>query len=160
MKRLIVGPLKTAHISTLIIIHTLDECKNKEPASTILSIFSRYVGQIPRVKLFITGQPEPRICSGFHLAALRPITEVLKLHDIKHPLVDIDIKLFFRTYLTEIAKNRSHHDFTEDWPISSNIDILCERAAGLFIYASMVVKFVASSYHQPPNRLAIIISLP
>jgi hypothetical protein len=160
MERLIVGPLKATHISTLIIIDALDECKDEEPASAVLSILSRYVEQIPHVKFFITGRPEPRIRSGFRLAALRPITEVLKLHDVKRPLVDIDIKLFLRTRLTDIARNQGHCDITEGWPLSSDIDILCEKAAGLFIYASTVVKFVASRYHQPPKRLNLLVSLP
>ena len=160
MEKLIVGPLEFTHISTLIIIDALDECKDEEPASAILSILSRYVDQIPFVKFFITGRPEPRIRSGFRLATLRPITEVLKLHYVERPLVDIDIKLFFRTRLTDVAKNRSHCNVSEDWPLTSDIDVLCEKAAGLFIYASTAVKFVASQHHQPPQRLALLASLP
>jgi len=160
MDKLIVGPLKTTQTPTLIIIDALDECKDEEPASAILSILSRYVDQIPHVKFFITGRPEPRIRSGFRLEALRPITEVFKLHDVERPLVDVDIKLFFRTRLTETAKNRSHCNVTEGWPLSSDIDILCEKAAGLFIYASTVIKFVASRHYQPSKRLATLISLP
>jgi len=62
--------------------------------------------------------------------------------------------------LTEIAKNRSHCDVMEDWPLPSDINILSGKAAGLFIYASTAVKFVASSHHEPPKRLALLISLP
>jgi len=160
MEKLLVGPLKTIRTPTLIIIDALDECKDEEPASAILSVLSCYVDQVPNIKFFITGRPEPRIRSGFRLAALRPITEVLKLHDVERPLVDIDIKLFFRTRLTEIAKVWSHLDVTEEWPLSSDINILCEKAAGLFIYASTAIKFVASPHHQPPKRLALLISLP
>jgi hypothetical protein len=79
----------------VIIIDALDECEDEEPASAILSILSRYVDQIPDVKFFITGRPEPRIRSGFRLAALRPITEVFKLHEVERSSVDGDIKLFF-----------------------------------------------------------------
>jgi len=160
MERLIVGPLKVTHISTLIIIDALDECKDEEPASALLSILSRYVEEIPHIKFFITGRPEPRIRSGFRLAALRPITEMLKLHDVKRPLVDVDIKLYLRTRLAEIARNRTHLGATKDWPLSSDIDILCEKAEGLFIYASTAVKFVASRHHQHPERLNILVSLP
>ena len=70
MEKLIVEPLKAANIPTLIIIDALDECKDEEPASAILSILSRYVDQIPNVKFFITGRPEPRIRSGFRLKSL------------------------------------------------------------------------------------------
>ena len=159
MEKLIVGPLKTTHDPTLIIIDALDECKDEEPASAILSILSRYVEQIPHVKFFITGRPEPRIRSGFRLPALRPITEVFKLHDIERLSVDADIKLFLRTRLAEIAKNRSDCDFPGGWPRLSHIDILCEKVGGLFIYASTAVKFVASPLHLPPERLVLLVSL-
>jgi hypothetical protein len=160
MEKLLVGPLKATKTSTLIIIDALDECKDEEPASAMLSILSRYVDQIPSIKFFITGRPEARIRSGFRLAALRPITEVLKLHEVERSLVDVDIKLFFRTRLAEVARNWSHCGVTEGWPLSSDVDILCEKADGLFIYASTAVKFVASRHHQPTKRLTILVSLP
>jgi len=160
MEKIIVGPLKTTHIKTLIIVDALDECKDKEPASAILSVLSRYVAKIPKVKFFITGRPEPRIRSGFRLRSLQPITEVLRLHDVERSLVDSDIKLFLRTGLAYIAETRSDCDLTEDWPSPHEIDILCKKAAGLFIYASTVIKFVASRYHTPTTRLSLITSLP
>jgi len=160
MEKLIVRPLKVTSISTLLIIDALDECKDKEPASAILSILSRYVDQMPNVKFFITGRPEPRIRSGFRLESLAPITEVLKLHEVKPEAVDRDIELLFRTRLTDLAKNRSDLDLTEDWPSQSDVKILCQKAAGFFIYASTVVKFVASEIDPPTERLSLITSLP
>ena len=160
MEKVIVGPLRATHIRTLIIIDALDECKDEEPASAILSVLSRYVDQIPQVKFFITGRPEPRIRSGFRLKPLRPITEVLKLHDVEPSLVDGDIKLLFRTQLTDIAEDRSDCDLAEDWPSSNDIEVLCKKAAGLFIYASTVIKFIRSGHHTPNERLALITSLP
>ena len=159
MEKLIVHPLKTTHIPTLIIIDALDECKDEEPASAILSILSCFVDQIPNVKFFITGQPEPCIHSGFRLAALQPITEVLKLHDVQCSSVDADIKLFFNTHLTNIAKYQSHGNLKEEWPSASDISVLCEKAGGLFIYASTVVKFVSSQNHHPAGRLTLLVSL-
>ena len=160
MEKLLVGPLKATHTTTLIIIDALDECKDEEPASAILSILSRYMDQIPTVKFFITGRPEPRIHSGFRLESLAPITEVLKLHEVKPDIVDRDIELFFRTQLTSLAKNRSDFDLTEDWPSPSDIEALCKKAAGFFIYASTVVKFVASEADSSSERLSLITSLP
>jgi len=160
MEWLLVGPLKATRIPTLIIIDALDECKDEEPASAILSILSRYMDAIPEVKFFITGRPEPRIRSGFRLASLVQTTEVLKLHEVKPEVVDSDIKLFFQTELTNIAKQRSDYDLTEDWPSPSEIMILCKKAAGYFIYASTVVKFVASPHYSPSEQLNQIITLP
>ena len=160
MEKLLVGPLKTTQITTLIIVDALDECKDKEPASAILSILSRYVDQIPTVKFFITGRPEPRIRSGFRLKTLAPITDVLKLHEVKPEVVDSDIELFLGTQLTSLVENRSDPDLTEDWPNPSDIKVLCEKAAGFFIYASTAVKFIASEAGLPSERLSLITSLP
>ena len=160
LEALIVDPFTTTQIPTLIIIDALDECKDEEPASAILSVLARYTDRIPRVKFFITGRPEPRIRSGFRLKLLRPITEVLRLHDVERSSVDGDIKLLFETQLGDIVKNRSDCDLTESWPSSYDINILCRKAAGLFIYASTVIKFIASPYHLPPEWLTLIISLP
>jgi len=160
MEKIIVGPLKATQIRTLIIIDALDECKDEEPASAILSVLSRSVDEIPNVKFFIAGRPEPRIRSGFRLKSLRPITEVLRLHDVERSSVDRDIKLFFKTQLADIAKTRSDCNFIQDWPNPSDINILCKKAAGFFIYASMVVKFVAFKNRTPAEQLDRIISLP
>ena len=160
MEKLIVGPLQAMKRPTLIIIDALDECKDEEPASALLSVLSRYVDKIPLVKFFITGRPEPRIRSGFRLKLLQPHTDVLRLHDIKPSLVDSDIRLFLKTQLTNIIGDRSDCNLTEDWPSQQDVDILCKKAGGFFIYASTVVKFVASQHHPPDERLALLISLP
>jgi len=160
MEKLVVNPLKASCIPTLIIIDALDECKDDEPASAILSILSRYVNEIPSVKFFITGRPEPRIRSGFRLESLLPITEVLKLHEVKPETVDSDIKLFFQIRLTELARERSDCDLGEDWPSPSEIGILSKKAAGFFIYASTVVKFIMSKSRIPTQQLTLIASLP
>jgi len=160
MERLIVGPFKTTRIRTLIIIDALDECKDPNPESAILFVLSKHVDQIPNVKFFITGRPEAQIRCGFRLPALKPITTVFKLHEVERSLVDHDIKLFFRTQLSNLLKNRSDCDLTQCWPSSSEIDVLCEKAAGFFIYASTVVKFVTSKNHMPTEQLNQITSLP
>ena len=160
MEKLIVGPLRKTGTRTLIVIDALDECQDKEPASALLSILSRYVDKIPSVKFFITGRPEPRIRSGFRLELLRPHTDVLRLHDVERCSVDSDITLFLKTRLSDITRNRSNCELAEDWPNLQDIDVICKKAAGFFIYASTVVKFIASEYYPPDERLALIISLP
>jgi len=123
-------------------------------------VLSCYSDEIPQVKFFITGCPEPWIHSGFQLELPQPITEVLRLHDVEHSLVNSDIRLFLRTLVSNIAKTQSNCNFTEDWPSPNDIDILCKKAAGLFIYASTLVKFIKSKYYSPTERLAFITSLP
>ena len=157
-EKVVIRPFAATKIPTLIIIDALDECKDKEPVSALLSVLSRHVHEIPEVKFFITARPEPPIREGFRLESLSPITDVLKLHGVKRSWVDEDIKLYLRTYLTKIRKTRGDcHEFPEEWPTSYDIDILCKIAGGLFIYASTVAKFVASEYHLPTRRLDLIL---
>jgi len=149
MERVIVDPLKATPIRTLIVIDALDECKDEEPASAILSVLSRNVDQIPQMKFFITGCPEPRIRSGFRLESLQPITKVLRLHDIEHSSVDSDIRSFFRTHLSHIAKTQSDFSFVEDWPGQYNIDILC----GMQLDFSFMLQQLSSLFHPPITHL-------
>ena len=114
VEKLIVGPLRSTSIPTLIIIDALDECKDEGPASAILSVLSRYIPDIPTIKFFITGRPEARIRSGFWLKSLLPITEVLKLHEVKPEVVDNDIKLFFQSQLADLTENRGDCDSIGD----------------------------------------------
>ena len=155
LEKVIVRPFKETQIPTLIIIDALDECKDKEPASALLSVLSHHRHEFPMVTFFITARPEPPIREGFRLESLRPV--VLKLHDVKRSLVDEDIKLYLRTYLTNIRKTRRDCEFPEQWPTLYNIDTLCKMAGGLFIYAATAVKFVASGHHLPMKRLDLIL---
>ena len=85
---------------------------------------------------------------------------MLRLHDVKRSWVDSDIKLFFKTQLTDIAKTRSDCDFSRDWPSPFDINILCKKAAGFFIYASTVVKFISFKNRPPTEQLDRIIHPP
>ena len=156
MGKLIVEPLRSAGISTVIVIDALDECTDDEPQSAILSVMGRLVREIPRVKFFVTGRPEPRIKSGFRLALLKPLTEIFILHDVQSHLINNDIKLFLKHELSELARRRD----LEGWPNDSHIDLLCRRAAGLFVYAVATIKFLDSRFDFPDRQLETIISFP
>jgi hypothetical protein len=160
MEKLIVGPFQVTEIHTLIVIDALDECQDQEPASALLSVLSRFVDKLPLVKFFITGRPEIRIHSGFRLKSLQPHTEVFKLHEVEPSSVDNDIKLYLEAQFSEIADNRSDCSFGEGWPGSDNINVLCKKAAGFFIYAATVIKFLTSLHHSPDERLTLIVSPP
>lgn len=62
----------------VIVINALDECKDNEPLSAILSVLGQFVDQIPEVKFPITGRPELQIKMGFCLPLLEDATDVLE----------------------------------------------------------------------------------
>jgi len=146
MDKLIVRPLKEAAISTMIVIDALDECKDDEFDSAILSVLGRLVSEIPKVKFFLTGRPDPRIKKGFRLPLLAKATDVFFLHDVESGLVDSDIRLFLKQNLLEI---------TDSWPTEEQLDLLCERAGGLFVYAVATVKFIQNG--SPEERLDLLL---
>ena len=156
IQKLIVQPLQSTGTSAVIVIDALDECKDDEPTSTILSVLGRFVNQIPRVKFFITGRPEPRIKTGFRLPLLVDSTDVFVLHDVHPSLISNDIHLFLKHELSELSWRRQ----LGGWPGEENIDLLCHRAAGLFVYAVATVKFLDSNAHLPEHRLRAILQLP
>ena len=159
-KTLLVDPLEESGISCTIVIDALDECRDDQPASAILSVLSRFTERIPNVKFLITGRPESQIRSGFRLPSLRPITTVLKLHEVLPSSVDSDIRLFLETRIAEIAKRRSDCRVSEPWPSTRDLDILCQKSGGLFIYAATVVKYIDDRYQTPQVQLSNIVRRP
>jgi hypothetical protein len=158
LKDLLVDPLSATGISCVIVIDALDECVDDQPASAILSVLGRLVGKLPLVKFFITGRPEPRIRSGFRLPLLKPFTQTFLLHEVDPTSVGGDIRLYLTEKLTAIAKRRSDLDLPEAWPSDEDIAALVKKSSGLFIFASTVARFIESEYHDPRERLRLIVS--
>ena len=158
MESLIVRPLSSSDISTVIIIDALDECVDRDPQSAILSVMGRLVERIPDVKFLITGRPEPRIQSGFRLQLLRPLTDVFVLHEVEPSVVDADIRLFLEHGLSVLAKRRGIEQ--DGWPTDQQIDLLCKRAGGLFVYAVATLGFLDHAFTPPSKQLDIITKSP
>jgi len=153
MEKLIVQPLNKSRISTVIVIDALDECEDEEPASAILSVLGRLMSKIPKVKFFLTGRPEQHIREGFRLPLLAKMTDVFVLHEVEPSQVDSDVQLFFKHSFSELAGRRG----LDDWPTEEQLGRLCERAAGLFVYAAATVKFVNNNKRNPETQLDLLL---
>jgi hypothetical protein len=155
MRKMIVGPLKKSAISTVIVIDALDECKDEEPESAILSVIGQFASEIPNVKFFLTGRPEPHILQGFNLPEMVEARDVFVLHEIGSGEVRGDIRRLFDHWFADIARRRRG---LNGWPTTEQLDRLCERAAGLFVYAMATVKFVDGD--SPRERLDLLLQSP
>ena len=158
LENLLINPLSEAKVSCVIVIDALDECIDDQPASAILSVLGRFAKQLPLVKFFITGRPEPRIRSGFRLPLLEPLTQVFLLHEVELTSVDNDIQLYLTQRLTMIAKQRSDIELPNPWPHDEEIKALTKKSSGLFIFASTLARFIESEHHQPNERLQLALS--
>ena len=138
MRKLIAKPLQESAISTVIVIDGLDECKDEETTSAILSVLGRLVSGVPRkVKFILTSRPEPHIQAGFHLPLLKKFTEAFVLHDVELGLVTDDIRRFIDHGFLEMADSRGGLD---NWPTDEEIEELCEQAAGSFAHAAAALQ--------------------
>ena len=158
MMTLITEPLSSSNTSTVIIIDALDECADEDPQSAILSVMGRLVEGIPNVKFLITGRPEPRVRSGFRLGLLRPLTDVFVLHEVEPSVINTDIRIFLEHGLCELAKRQGIEQGS--WPTDEHLDLLCERAAGLFVYAVATLKFLDHPFTPPNEQLDAIVKAP
>jgi hypothetical protein len=158
LENLLVNPLSGKDISCVVVIDALDECIDDQPASAILSVLGRFAKRLPLVKFFITGRPEPRIRTGFRLPLLEPLTQIFLLHEVESSNVDNDIRLYLTERLTTIAKQRSDLELPDPWPHDNEITSLTKKSSGLFIFASTLVRFVASEHHEPNDRLQLVLS--
>jgi len=157
MDKLIVQLLVESGISTVMVIDALDECKDDEPASAILSVLGQFVSKVPKVKFFVTGRPEPRIRTGFRLPLLAKATDVFVLHGVQPSQVNNDIRLFFTHRFSEIASRRRG---LGNWPTKEQSNLLCERAAGLFVHAVATVRFIDHKNKNPKTQLDRILQSP
>ena len=154
MDKLLVKPLQSADVSTVVVIDALDECKDKHPESAILLVLGQSVFKIPKVKFIITSRPETHIVSGFRGPLLKGLTNVFILHHVKRDDVDGDIHHFLKHELSKLPRQ------PQDWPTNEQLDALCQRAAGFFIYAVATVNFLKHKFKRPSERLDIIMKFP
>ena len=157
MQRLIVEPILSAGVSTVIVIDALDECRDEDPESAILLVVGQLITEIPAVKFFITSRPESHITSGFRGLLLKKATNVFILHQVERFTIDTDIRRFLKHELFKLARQPVG---SECWPTDEQLASLCRRAAGFFVYAVATVKFLNHKFRCPSDRLDIIMASP
>ena len=158
LENLLISPLSQEGVSCVIVIDALDECIDDQPASAILSVLGQFAKQLPLVKFFITGRPEPWIRSGFRLPLLEPLTQIFLLHEVESTSVNNDIQLYLTQRLTMITKQRSDLELPNPWPHDGEIKALTKKSSGLFIFASTLARFIESGHHEPNKCLQLVLS--
>ena len=157
MEKFLVEPLRSADISTVIVIDALDECRDEGLESTILPVLGQLVSEIPGVKFFITSRPEMHITAGLCDPLLQSLTDVFVLHDVESHTVNNYIRCFFKRELSELTQR---HSGIEGWPTDEHLDSFCRGAAGFFGYAVAVVNFIERKFQDPLDLLHMITESP
>jgi hypothetical protein len=143
----------------LVIIDGLDECSDPKVQQNILQVLANAQQQhrLPLVFL-IASRPEQHISLTFNTGLLSGSTSCLALDESYLP--DEDIKLFLTDKFQEIkSTHRLRAYIPPKWPLPDILEQLVRKSSGQFIYASTVIRYVASIRHKPADRLDIILGL-
>ena len=146
---LIIGPLQSANVTTVIVIDAFDECQGEESSSTILPVLENIVERVPGVRFFVTSRPGPLIECGF--SRPKHAVTISALHDTAPDLINNDIRVFLEHKLSDLAARGKlgNHRLSD-----TQLDLLCARAAGLFLYAVATAKFLDhSSFRRRWDRI-------
>jgi len=154
---LIYDPLENAPAQSkqmVVVIDALDECENKKNIELILELLAKAKNlKTIQLRVFVTSRPETPISFGFR-NMLGGTHQDFVLHDIPPPTINHDISVFFQQKLSVV---KARHGLSTPWPDEPTIQLLVERAAGLFIYAATTYRFIQDSV-DPKEQLPVILS--
>ena len=158
-KELILQPLSKLEAGSfraplLTVIDALDECEKESDIRQVLQLLSDSRGLIrARFRILITSRPEIPIRHGFSQVPDGEHQDFV-LHDISRSIVDHDISLFLEHNLSIIRQKRT---LVTDWPGEQAIRDLVRKAAGLFIWAATVCRFIDEGRRLAARRLSLIL---
>jgi hypothetical protein len=145
LRKLIVGPLGGVMPILSVVVDALDECTDGR-AQEIIRILASMIHELRGVKFLITSRPEFPISSQFQSQLRLSAAKHYVLHDMERSIVQSDIRRFLVDQFQDIHGRR--FALTE-----KQLDILVEKSAGLFIYASTAVKFIKAQHGRAPKDL-------
>ncbi|RAH83827.1 hypothetical protein BO86DRAFT_35324 [Aspergillus japonicus CBS 114.51] len=154
-RRLVLEPLskikpEPGRLPYILVIDALDECETSGGIATILRLLAQTrILESGKLRIFLTSRPDTRIDTKFDDIP-QERRQCFKLHNIDAEIVSHDIRAFLAHRFNTIAKN---HQQGIDWPGSDTIELLTQKADGLFIWAATACKFVSSDSRFSRQRL-------
>ena len=153
LEELIVKPLMVLDVPALIIVDALDQWIDDTSQSAIVSAIERCTKKIPKVKFLITSRPKHHILGSIYLPFLEGRVCLVDLYDdIPLDLTNRDIRLFLKHELSDLT----YRNELDNWPTDAQLDLLVERANGLFVYAVATAKFLGRKDTTPCGQYAIL----
>jgi hypothetical protein len=153
-ERLIQNPLNKMPFSTpkiltrIIVIDALDECKSDQKIGLICSqLLKLQEIRTIRLRVFLTSRDHPHIGNAFKTIAHRPFSLLTNPDDTKD-----DIKKFLEQKFEDI-KSRIKEISWPDPEHMSRVVSLATEPKPLFIYASILCRYVGDVNGEPVDRL-------
>jgi hypothetical protein len=138
----------------VIVVDALDECGNATSRKGLLSILSQGFAKLPSfIRILVTSRRERDIAHAFHSHACVFSYEL----DPTSNLAAKDIEIFIQSEMHGIRADNDDLNLPDDWPGDEKIQLLATRAAGLFVWASTVCRFIEDG-HDPRSQLDVILN--
>jgi len=151
VEKWIINPLESVDVPTVIIIDGLDEWIDDTSQSTILSVLSTRIKEMPKVKLLVTSRPKTHI-EGFFPPLLDGLVRVFPLLNTAPDAINKDIRLFLEHELSGLASRNG----LDNWPTTVELDLLCSRANGLLcMQLRLSSSWTKNRYHPSNNTLSL-----
>jgi hypothetical protein len=142
LEKLLVEPLLAVGDKfppAVVVIDALDECKDDNATSTILSSLSFHIAKLSPLQFFITSRPNLNITGAFEMQELSSRTQPLALYEVRLDIITRDIQHYLTQQLGAI---RQLYHLQSSWPSSTDIEALTNMSSGLFIFAATAIKFI------------------
>ncbi|KAH0826316.1 hypothetical protein J3R83DRAFT_5262 [Lanmaoa asiatica] len=164
VRRLLQEPIMSSASSfpdpVLIVVDSLDECDDVKMASEIIHLLSGILRHCRwLLKVLFTSRAEPHLVHTFQHPELQSMTRSLQLQDFG---VDDDIRAYLRHSFGVIQESMnaiSVNNYPLPWPSEDGIETIVQKAAGLFIFATTVVKYVGIDYGSPVAQLRAVLQV-
>jgi hypothetical protein len=130
----------------VVVVDALDECKDLETPEKFLLALAQHIHSVPCLKVLATSRPEFSTRLALQDSSVDHLTDVLILHEVDPVRVAGDIRLFFCDRLAMIAtrRRRDNSMLPNGWPPDALVDKLVEKAAGFFIFAFTICRYLES----------------
>jgi hypothetical protein len=138
----------------IIVIDALDECRGEEDVRLVLQLLAM-ARSLPNVRLriFVASRPETPIRDAM-CDIPEDAHQDYDLHNIFQSIVKNDIHVFFKH---EIEAIRHKWGLAMEWPGDETIELLVQRAGGLFVYAATVCHFLNENGQLAQLHLDLIL---
>ncbi|KAF8535433.1 NACHT and WD40 domain protein [Trichophaea hybrida] len=138
----------------ILVVDALDECEGDDDTKLILRLLAELKTlDTIQLRVFITSRPETPIRFGFRTMPGAAHQDFV-LHNISPSIIQHDISIFLKY---KLENTRRENNIPEGWPGDDIIKNLCERASGLFIYASTACRLIEDPLFNPDQSLSLIL---